>query len=236
MALASFVCLGRAAIAQQAKSGLTPDQQLLFNSQREIVDHSLYKLQTVDVVSGALEALKRELGAEFSGFFPREVPQKAGQALAKFMEVARAISVSAQGQSAGLSVAGLIERSMRAYCRSLDPYSDYIDSATARKLEELNNPQYIGVGVTFRKVGGAFFCRPFEGAAADRSGILEDDELLAIDGEGVGRMTLLEVASRMSGPAESKVVMRVRHKSGLTEDLQVLRERVKSNSDRKSVV
>jgi carboxyl-terminal processing protease len=216
--------------AQQGGPGLSADQQLLLNSQREIVEHSIYRLQTADVVSGALGALKRELGERHSEFFPEQVPQKPGQALARFMEVIRALAASSAGKNDGFTVTGLIERSLGAYCRSLDPYSDYIESGTARKLEELSDPSYIGVGVTFRKVAGKFYCRPFEGAPADRSGMLEEDELLAINGDAVAAMSLVEVASRVSGPAETKVVLRVRHKNGQAEDLEVLREKVNSAS------
>lgn len=229
-ALVSLVSCLPVASAQPERSGLTPDQQLLLNLQKEIVDHSIYKPQTADVVTGALGALQRDLGEGYAGFFPQDVPQKPGQALATFMEVTRAIASSPRGTAEGFTVFGLIERSFGAYCRTLDPYSDYIDSGSARKLEELSNPHYIGVGITFRKVREGFFCRPFEGSAADRSGVLEDDELLAVNGEAVAKMSLLEVVSRVSGAAETMVALRVRHKTGVIEELKILRESVKSKS------
>lgn len=214
---------------QQARAALSPEQQLLLNIQREIVDHSLYKLQTSDVVRGALSALNRDLGGAYDGFFRDEVPEQFGQALAMFMEVLRNVSSSTLGKGAGLTVAGLIERSMGAYCRSLDAYSDYLDAATAQRLETLSDPQYIGVGISFRRVAGAYVCRPFEGAAADRSGVLEGDILLAIDGQSTEQMPLLEVAARISGQPESKVLLTVRHASGVVEEKPILRERVRSN-------
>ncbi len=214
---------------QQARAPLSPEQQLLLNVQKEIVDHSLYKLQTSDVVRGALSALNRDLGGAYDDFFRDEVPDQFGQALAMFMDVLRNVASSAPGKGAGLSVAGLIERSMGAYCRSLDAYSDYLDSATARRLETLSDPQYIGVGISFRRVAGAYVCRPFEGAAADRAGVLEGDILLAIDGQSTKQMPLLEVAARISGQPESKVVLTVRHASGAVEEKPILRERVRSN-------
>jgi len=215
--------------SQQARPVLSADQQLLLNIQREIVEHSIHKLQTSDVVRGALHALSRDLGGTYSAFFTDEVPDQFGQALAMFMEVLRKVAGSDSGKAAGLSVTGLIENSMGAYCRSLDPYSDYIDFATAQRLESLSNPQYIGVGVTFRRAAGAYLCRPFEGAAADRAGVLEGDVLLAIDGQSAAQMPLLEVAARISGQPESKVVLTVRHASGVVEEKPILRERVKSN-------
>ena len=217
------------ASAQPARAALSPEQQLLLNIQREIVDHSLYKLQTADVVRGALTALNRDLGGAYDGFFSEEVPGQFGQALAMFMDVLRNVSTSAPGRAAGLSVAGLVERSMGAYCRSLDAYSDYLDSATAHRLESLSDPHYIGVGISFRRVSGAYVCRPFEGAAADRAGVVEGDILLAIDGQSTDQMPLLEVAARVSGQPESRVVLTVRHASGVVEEKPMLRERVRSN-------
>jgi carboxyl-terminal processing protease len=216
-------------LGQQARAPLSPEQQLLLNIQKEIVDHSLYKLQTSDVVRGALGSLNRDLGAEYDGFFREEVPEQFGQALALFMEVLRKVAGSAPGRAAGLSVAGLIERSMGAYCRTLDAYSDYLDAATAQRLESLSDPQYIGVGISFRRVSGAYECRPFEGAAADRAGVLEGDILLAVDGHSTAQMPLLEVAARVSGKPESTVVLTVRHATGVVEEKPILRERVRSS-------
>jgi carboxyl-terminal processing protease len=215
-------------LCEQTRRPLAPEQQLLLNIQKEIVDHSLYRLETSDVVRGALAALNQDLGGAYSGFFRDEVPEQFGQALAMFMEVLRNVVGSAPGRAAGFTVTGLIERSMAAYCRTLDDYSDYIDSATAQRVESFSDTQYIGVGISFRRVSGAYECRPFEGAAADRAGVAQGDILLAIDGSSTAQMSLLEVAARISGQAGSNVVLTVRHATGVVEEKTILRERIRS--------
>lgn len=141
----------------------------------------------------------------------------------------RELAKSPEAEANKWSVSDLIEKALGGYCRSLDPYSDYLNAETARKLEDLSNPNYIGIGITFRKANGRFFCKPFEGAAAERAGVGENDELLAIDATPVDRLSLLEVAALIEGPPQNKVVLTLkRHKSEKVERLSVDRERVQS--------
>ncbi len=225
----AIVSFHSTAVSQERKSNLSPEQQLLLNAQRELVEHSVYGLQTHEIVSGMLQTLREELGEWSARYFPKHIPEVFGESLAKCMEVMRELANSPEGRSQMWSISDLIEKALGCYCRSLDPYSDYLTAATARKLEDLANPNYIGIGITFKKENARILCRPFEGAAAERAGVVENDELLAIDNNSVNRLSLLEIAALIEGPPQKQVILTLRrHTSQKVENLSVDRERVKS--------
>jgi carboxyl-terminal processing protease len=214
------------AAAEAPADPLEPEFQLFFNAHAEIVDLCVYRPTGRAVIVGALRELSRALGPAFSGFFPaeRDVPADLGGAFVAYRRTIRALAESAPGRSGGWSTRRLVEKSLDAYCRSLDPYSEYTEAAVAQRLAALRKPDYVGIGVTIRRLARRHLCTPFPGGAADRAGLLEGDELLAIDRQPTTAMTLLEVASRLEGVAGTAVELQVRPAKGAAETLTITRE------------
>lgn len=227
-AILASLTLASLTFAQDPGAGLSDEQQLILNLHDEIVDYCVYRPKTRDIVSGALRALSRELGQKYAPYFPREIPATPPEALATFMQAVRTVAQSEEGLRAGFTVKGVIERSIRGYCRSLDPYSDYTDEATARGFARVRDPDYMGIGITFRRLNERFLCTPFAGSAADLAGVVDGDELLEVDGRPVRGMTLLELAGRVGGEAGTVVKLKLKHRDGLVEEVTATREPISS--------
>ncbi len=183
---------------------IAPEFLLFGNAMNHIVEHCVYRVQEREVFAGALRGLARQLGPKFAPFFTRQTPV-AAELGAVYIGTLREIAASPAAKSAGLSLKNLVERSIDGYCRSLDGYSEYADEATVRRMDEAVKPDYVGIGLTFRRTADGFFCAPFPGGAADRAGVLREDELVEIDGANARTMTLLEISARLGGVAGSRV-------------------------------
>lgn len=230
----AFCLLGlesmRAAAADAPADPIEPEFQLFFNAHAEIVDFCVYRPTGRAVIVGALRELARALGPGFTRFFPaeRDVPADLGGAFVAYRRTIRAIAEGQPDAHKGWSTRRLVEKSLDAYCRSLDAYSDYTEATVAKRLAELRKPDYVGVGVTIRRLSRRYLCTPFSGGAADRAGLLEGDELLAINGQRTAAMTLLEVASLLEGEAGTFVKVQVQPPKGSAEVLTITREAISS--------
>jgi len=214
--------------ARTQDAELPPEFLLFLNAQSEIVRHCVYQPSRRDVMLGALRGLARQLGSDYANDFPKQLPAGEDELVPYFIGTLTNIAKSKRARTAGFDLKYLVERSIDGYCRTLDPYSGYADAATARRAAESQNPDYVGIGMTFRRRPQGFFCAPFPGGAAALAGVIAGDELLEIDGANARAMTLLEISGRLSGPVGSAVRLKVKHEDGVNEMLSVARERVSS--------
>jgi len=197
--------------AQEETPAIQPEIQLFINARTELVEGCVYRLTERDVTVGAMKALVAQLEPALAQHFPLTLPAKPGDALTSFAFALRNAAAEPKAKAEGWTLKKLVERSIDAYCRTLDAHSDYTDEETSRQLDFANQPDYVGVGLTIRKTGHGYFAEPFRGRAADLAGIRRGDEILAIDSADVRAMTLLEVSKRLSGAAGSSVRVLVRH-------------------------
>jgi len=223
--LIAWAWLAHAARAEGEK--LAPEIQLFRDATDSIVNRCVYQPREPAVISGALRALESRLRPAFAEYFPNSIPPEEDIA-AVYIGTLRKIAESDEARSAGLTLKALVERSIDGYCRTLDAYSEYADEETARRIHEANNPDYVGIGITFRRMREGFYCVPFPGGTAHLAGVLRDDELLEIDGENVRAMTLLEISARLSGRAGTTVRLKTKHKEGSTDVFEIAREPVVS--------
>lgn len=201
---------------------LAPEFELFLDARDNLVEHCIYRVTANDVVLGALRSLQKELGTDFNSSFPKNRPADEELAAA-YIGTLRRIADSKKAKEKGLTLRVLVERSVDTYCRTLDEYCEYMDADTARRLETAQKPDYVGIGITFRRTDAGFFCEPFPGSPADLAGITTDDQLLEIDRSPVGKMTLLEISGRLSGPAGSSVTLRLRGKDGVEHSAPIKR-------------
>jgi carboxyl-terminal processing protease len=122
------------------------------------------------------------------------------------------------------TVQDLVEQSLRAFCHTLDRYSDYDDHASSVREKALKKMDYVGAGMTIERTSEGFGCYPFPGGPADLAGCISGDRLLEVEGVSVRGRSAADVGSMFPGPPGTLVKMKVRHASdGKEEVLEVKR-------------
>lgn len=217
-----------AADAPKTEQGLTPERQFFFNATEELVRDSIYHPNRQEVTVGAMTALRNRLGAKFAHYFAQPKFPNANEAMHEFSSTIDEIANDPAAVAAGWTTMKLFERALDGYCRTLDPYSNYVDEETARRSEEMRKLDYVGIGLTVQESKRGFLGFPFSAGPADRAGVRMGDELLEIDRALVRPLTLLEVSDRLSGTAGSRLQLKVAHKDGKQQTLTVTREKIAS--------
>jgi len=100
-----------------------------------------------------------------------------------------------------------------------DPYSLYMDSQEMSKLNDTTTGEFGGLGMYVDKQrstdgklipqGFVEIVSPIEGTPAYEAGIQAGDLIVEIDGKSTGDMTLDEAVSKLRGPIDSQVEIRV---------------------------
>ncbi|HEY9761972.1 MAG TPA: carboxyl-terminal processing protease CtpA [Trichocoleus sp.] len=91
-----------------------------------------------------------------------------------------------------------------------DPYTRLLRPEQYRSLQTSTSGELTGVGLQITKDEQDKFLRviaPIEGSPAEKAGIQPKDQVLKIEGTATPNLTLDEAASRMRGPAGSKVTL-----------------------------
>lgn len=217
---------GAGALAEKKLADLEPAFRLFLQAQADILEISIYRPPEREIIRESLRGLERELGPKLAHFFPRDTGTTVQETWEAYVTTLRAL---ADAPETGLSLHQLVEKSLRAYCATLDRYSTYDDRVTVAQADRLKRADYVGVGVTLQEVKGGFACNPFPGGAADRAGLVAGDGLLAVDDKPVEGLSLMQVAVLTAGPADTEVRLRVRHADGVEEVIPVKREEFASS-------
>lgn len=112
---------------------------------------------------------------------------------------------------------------------TLDPHSVFLPPESAGKMEEDNEGEFGGLGITIQSHDGQLTIEyPLEDTPAFRAGLQAGDKIMKIDGEGTLNMDLDEAVSKMRGPANSTVTLTVdRAGFSLPRDFTITREMIK---------
>jgi carboxyl-terminal processing protease len=104
----------------------------------------------------------------------------------------------------------LVQNALHAMASSLDPYSDYLDSAELKESEASDTGTYCGIGIEVTTVGSAMEIQTvFDKSPAALAGLQQGDTIVAIDGQPVETGTD-EPLERLRGAAGSEVRLIVR--------------------------
>jgi carboxyl-terminal processing protease len=224
--LASFVIsVVRPLAAEQAPVEGRAEFQLFRNTMNDIVSRCIYRVSERDVLVGALKGLKQELGTKFTATLPSDLEKKADEE--DWVIYQHALRELAHSSELNQSLKSLVELSLRAYCKTLDRYSSYDTYETWQKLQEVGEPDYVGVGVTIiegREEG--FVCEPIRGGPADRAGLDQGDRLLAVNEHAVRGATRLQIRIWLGETKEKTVKLRVHHRDGAEETVAVPKEQI----------
>lgn len=198
---------------------------IFLDAEEELVQRSIYKPTGVTVLSGALQALERELDPEFAPYFPQQLDADFKKAWDQFQKAL--IKLAAQPELDGRTLQSLVEQALRGYVRRLDRYSDYDDLASYNLELKLKAPPYVGVGMTIERTPEGFDLFPFSTGPADLAGCIPGDRLIAVDDKPVRGLGKAQGGALFAGPEHSAVRVMVRHvRDGKEETLTMKREKI----------
>jgi carboxyl-terminal processing protease len=102
-----------------------------------------------------------------------------------------------------------------------DPYTQYFNADEAKKFNAELSGSFTGIGAELGqdKDGNLIVVAPIEGFPASKAGLRAQDVIVSINGETTNGLTINEAVTRIRGPKNTKVTLRVlRNKS---EDLSL---------------
>ena len=112
---------------------------------------------------------------------------------------------------------------------TLDPHSLFLPPESAGKMEEDNEGEFGGLGITIQSLEGQLTIEyPLEDTPAYRAGLQAGDRIIKIEGEGTLNMDLDEAVHKMRGAPNSPVTITVSRDSfSEPRDYTVIREMIK---------
>ena len=123
----------------------------------------------------------------------------------------------------------LSEGAIRGILASLeDPHASYLSSDQHEREQEGYRGYFEGIGaqVTMTEAGLTVIA-PIPGAPAEAAGIRAGDLILAVDGDSISHLTLVEAVNLIRGPGGTEVTLLVRHAdSDQNETITVTRGRI----------
>ncbi|MFU2157757.1 S41 family peptidase [Caldisericum sp. AR60] len=97
-----------------------------------------------------------------------------------------------------------------------DPYTVFMNPEETKALQEEVKGEYAGIGVVINKnekLNYPEIVTVFKGSPAEKSGLLEGDIILEVDGVSTFGLTLDEVASKVKGKIGTQVVLKIKRDS-----------------------
>jgi carboxyl-terminal processing protease len=93
-----------------------------------------------------------------------------------------------------------------------DPHASYLSAEQHTREQEGYRGFFEGIGAQVSLTeAGVTVIAPIPGAPAEAAGILTGDVILAVDGESIEGLTLIEAVNRIRGPGGTQVTLLIRH-------------------------
>jgi len=125
----------------------------------------------------------------------------------------------------------IVRGTLKAYVRSLDPFSDYLLPEEFKQYKLFQEPQYAGVGMEIeQEKSGRIVCFPYHESPAMQAGIEAGDILEAVDGVSIADLSLLTVGLKIRGQVGTAVWLKVSKVHGGHRDLQISRTAFEAKS------
>ncbi|WP_108516096.1 S41 family peptidase [Bradyrhizobium algeriense] len=120
----------------------------------------------------------------------------------------------------------LMEGAINGMISALDPHSRYMNEKGWSDMQETTHGEFGGLGIEVTMEDGLVkVVTPIDETPAAKAGILSGDVITQIDDEQIQGMTLEQAVSRMKGPANSKIRLKVARKgSAAPIDIAIVRE------------
>ncbi len=120
----------------------------------------------------------------------------------------------------------LMEGAINGMISALDPHSRYMNEKGWSDMQETTHGEFGGLGIEVTMEDGLVkVVTPIDDTPAAKAGMLSGDVITQIDDETIQGMTLEQAVSRMKGPANSKIRLKVARKgSAAPIDVAIVRE------------
>ena len=87
-----------------------------------------------------------------------------------------------------------------------DPYTEYLDTAEAKNLNEQLNGSFTGIGAELGKQGSNIvIISPLAGSPAEKAGLKPSDVIITINDQDATGLSIDEAVSRIRGPKDTSV-------------------------------
>lgn len=106
----------------------------------------------------------------------------------------------------------MIEKSISAMLRSLDPYTIYYSEEESDELKMMTTGKYAGIGSIIRyhtDKKTTVLSEPYEGMPAHKAGLLAGDLIISIDGKPVKEMSTDSVSNMLRGEPGTKLMLEI---------------------------
>ncbi len=123
----------------------------------------------------------------------------------------------------------LIKTGINDMLESLDPYTTYIPEEEMDDFKFMTTGEYGGIGALISKRGdNIVVAEPYEGFPAQKAGLKSGDVFLELDGKPVNKSTVEEVSTRLKGPANKVLKLKMmRPDSKKPFEIELIREEIK---------
>jgi carboxyl-terminal processing protease len=104
-------------------------------------------------------------------------------------------------------------------------HSTFLSPQMIKEEKEFTKGEYKGIGAEVKMKGGhAVIVTPLDGSPAQKAGLHPGQIIIAVDGQDIAGLSLLQVVKSILGPAGTKVTLRILDPStGLTQDVSLVR-------------
>ncbi|HEY5511898.1 MAG TPA: S41 family peptidase [Prolixibacteraceae bacterium] len=123
----------------------------------------------------------------------------------------------------------LITTGINDMLESLDPYTTFIPEEEMDDFKFMTTGEYGGIGALISKRGdNIVVAEPYEGFPAQKAGLKAGDIFVEIDGKPVNKSTTEEVSSRLKGPANKSLKLKIlRPDSKKPFEIELIRQEIK---------
>ncbi|MGQ7277846.1 S41 family peptidase [Brevibacillus thermoruber] len=141
----------------------------------------------------------------------------------EFKKLLEAFSAIKQEYIENVSTDQLVEGAISGMVGSLkDPYSDYMDPATAEEFNSTLHSTFQGIGteVTMQN-GRVTVVSPFKNSPAEKAGLKPNDQIISVNGESLEGLDLHQAVTKIRGPKGTKAVLKI-VRPGVPEPLTIV--------------
>lgn len=126
----------------------------------------------------------------------------------------------------------LLEGAIRGMVDAVDdPYTSYLDKKEFKRLTEMTQGSFSGIGIVFGKRDNEYkVMTVLEGNPGAIAGIKEGDTIVGINGESTAKMSMDAVANNIRGPLDTEVELELKNKKGELRKVKVVRKEIKTPS------